>query len=70
MPLTYTNRCRQTHYFRAVETAKGGTRYYIVKSLQYPDLIDELPDGFEIHEQPYEGRFICGKSTTTIFVSS
>ncbi|MBX2891157.1 MAG: hypothetical protein KF734_09545 [Saprospiraceae bacterium] len=61
MPLTYTNRRREAHYFRAVETAKGGTRYYIVKSLEYPDLIDELPDGFEIREQPYEGRVVLRK---------
>lgn len=61
VPLTYTNRCSENYYFRAVETAKGGKRYYIVKSLEYPDLIDELPEGFEIHEQPSEGRVVLRK---------
>ncbi len=54
MPLAHTNRRREAHYFRAVETAKGGTRYYSVKSPEYPDLIDELPGGFEIHERQQE----------------
>lgn len=66
MPLTYTNRRREAYYFRAVETAKGGTRYYIVKSPEYPDLIDELPVGFEIHEQPYEGRVVLRKKVPVL----
>lgn len=47
MPLTYTNRRRDIHYFRAAQTAKGDTRYYIVKSAEYPDLIDKVSEGFE-----------------------
>lgn len=66
MPLTHTNRRREAHYFRAVETAKGGTRYYIVKSPEYSDLIDELPEGFEIHEQPYEGRVVLRKKVPVL----
>lgn len=66
MPLTYTNRYNQPHYFRAVQTAKGGIRYYIVKSLEYPDLIDEVPDGFEIHEHPYEARVVLRKKVPVL----
>ncbi len=66
MPLTYTNRRNQSHYFRAVETAKGGTRYYIVKSDQFPDLIEEVPRGFEIHEQPAEARVVLRKVVPTL----
>lgn len=61
MPLTYTNRCGKIHYFRAAKTAKGGTRYYITKSDKFPDLIDTIPEGFEIKEDPYEGQVIIRK---------
>ena len=60
-PLTYTNRCGKTHYFRTAQTSKGGIRYYITKSDNFPDLIDALPNGFEIYEDPYEGRVIFRK---------
>ena len=61
MFLSYTNRLGKTHFFRAATTAKGGIRYYITKSDNFPDLIDALPDGFEIYEDPYEGRVIFRK---------
>ena len=47
-PLTYINRCGKSHYFRTAQTAKGGIRYYITKSDNFPDLIDAIPNGFEI----------------------
>jgi hypothetical protein len=56
MLLTYINRLGKTHFFRAATTAKGGTRYYITKSDKFPDLIQTLPDGFEIYEDPHDGR--------------
>jgi hypothetical protein len=62
-PLKYTNRKKDDHYFRAVTTAKGGTRYYITKNNleKYDDLLTEMPSGFEIVETPEEGRVIFRK---------
>ncbi|RYU93676.1 hypothetical protein [Emticicia agri] len=62
IPYKYTNRKDEDHYFRAVETAKGKVRYYIVKNkIGYTDLIEEVPNGFEVVELPEEGRVIIRK---------
>lgn len=61
MPLHHTNRYGETHYFRAVTAAKGGTRYYITKDPNAADLIDDLPAGFEVYEQPYDARVVFRK---------
>ena len=68
--LNYTNRSGKIHYFRAAKTAKGGTRYYITKSDNFPDLIDVLPKGFEIYEDPYEGRVILRKTVPCLVTQS
>lgn len=68
-PLTYINRCGKTHYFRTALTAKGGIRYYITKSDNFPDLIDAVPHGFEIYEDPYEGRVIFRKIVSCLITS-
>ncbi len=47
MSITYTNRFGKIHFFRAATTAKGGIRYYITKSDNFPDLIDTIPEGFD-----------------------
>jgi hypothetical protein len=62
-PYKYTNRKDEDHYIRATETAKGGTRYYIVKNNpeKYKDLIEDIPNGFEVVETPEEGRVIFRK---------
>ena len=62
-PFKYTNRKDEDHYIRATETAKGGTRYYIVKNNpeKYKDLIEDIPNGFEVVETPEEGRVILRK---------
>ena len=62
-PFKYTNRKDEDHYIRAAETAKGGTRYYIVKNNpeKYKDLIEDIPNGFEVVETPEEGRVIFRK---------
>lgn len=61
MPLSYTNRKEQTHYFKTALTKKGNIRYYVVKSPDFSDLIDEVPRGFEIKEHPYDGRVVLRK---------
>ena len=62
-PYKYTNRKDEDHYIRAAETAKGGTRYYIVKNNpeKYKDLIEDIPNGFEVVETPEDGRVIFRK---------
>ncbi len=62
-PFKYTNRKGEDHYIRATETAKGGIRYYIVKNSpeKYKDLIEEVPNDFEVVETPEEARVIFRK---------
>ena len=61
MPYAYTNRHGKTHYFRAVETKSGRYRYYVTTSDEYPNLIEEIPPGFEIAELPEEARVVIRK---------
>lgn len=59
--LSYTNRQGETVYIRAATTHKGGTRYYITKDINAPDLLEEMPSGFEFYEQPEEARIVFRK---------
>ncbi len=61
MPYSYTNRQSKTHYFRAVQTKKGSYRYYVTQSEEYPDLIEEVPKGFEVTELPEEAKVVIRK---------
>jgi|GEM_PF-724219 len=61
MPYTYTNRQGKTYYIRAAETKKGGVRYYLTASADFPDLIDEVPTGFEVAELPEDARVVIRK---------
>lgn len=61
MPYSYTNRQGKTHYFRAVETKTGKYRYYVTQSEEYPDLIEEVPRGFEVAELPEEAKVVIRK---------
>jgi len=61
MPYSYTNRHGKTHYFRAVETKTGKHRYYVTTSDEYPNLIEEVPQGFEVTELPEEAKVVIRK---------
>lgn len=61
MPYSYTNRHGKTHYFRAAETKRGNLRYYVTTSLDFPGLIEEIPRGFEVVEQPEDARVVIRK---------
>lgn len=65
MAFTYTNRQGDKHYFKKTATKKGGYRYYITKKEDDIDLIDEVPDGFEVTELPYEGKVVIRKIIPT-----
>jgi len=56
MTFSYTNRQGDTYYFKAIQTAKGGTRYYLTKNAHAEDLIEEVPRGFEVLETIDEAR--------------
>jgi hypothetical protein len=52
MPYSYTNRHAKVHYFREVETKNGKSRYYVTTSKDYPNLIEDVPSGYEVAELP------------------
>lgn len=61
MPFSYTNRQGKTHYFRAVPTKSGKYRYYVTTSDEYPNLIENIPNGFEVTELPEEAKVVIRK---------
>ena len=61
MLYSYTNRHGKIHYFRAVETKTGKFRYYVTTSDEYPNLIENLPNGYEVIELPEDAKVIIRK---------
>ena len=61
MPYSYTNRHGKTHYFRAVPTKYGKFRYYVTTSPDNPNLIEKVPEGFEVVESPQEAKVVIRK---------
>jgi len=61
MPYSYTNRQGKTHFFRAVPTKSGKYRYYVTTSDEYPNLIEDIPNGFEVAELPEEAKVVIRK---------
>ena len=61
MPYSYTNRQGKVHYFKQAETKKGGYRYYVTTSNKFPDLIDEVPNDYEVTELPEDAKVIIRK---------
>jgi hypothetical protein len=60
MAVSYTNRRGEVHYFKAVKTKKGAYRYYVVKKKE-GDLLDAIPEQFEIYEHPEEAKVVIRK---------
>ena len=68
MPISYENRKGQLHFVKAVKTKKGGTRYYIVKNINKvrpEELLEEIPQGFEFYEFPFDGLVSFRKKLKT-----
>ena len=61
MPYSYTNRQGKTYYFRALETKSGKYRYYITTSNNASNLIEDVPEGFEVVELPKEAQVVIRK---------
>ena len=51
MPVTYVNRYRDTYYLHVGTTKTGKPRYWLAKSAE-GDLVDAMPEGFEVYENP------------------
>ncbi|WP_375559476.1 hypothetical protein ACE193_17300 [Bernardetia sp. OM2101] len=66
MPYSYTNRQGKVHYFKQVETKKGGYRYYVTTSDKFPDLIEAVPLDYEIAELPEDARVVIRKKKPVI----
>ena len=51
MPVTHVNRKRDTYYLHSGTTKKGKHRYWFAKSTE-GDLVESIPEGYEIYENP------------------
>ena len=51
MPVTHINRKRDTYYLHAGKTKVGNPRYWFSKSTE-GDLVDAIPKGYEVYENP------------------
>ncbi|MEM6298366.1 MAG: hypothetical protein AAF740_06730 [Bacteroidota bacterium] len=61
MPYSYKNRRGKVHYFRSAETKRGNLRYYVTTSDNYPNLIENVPYGYEVAELPEDARVVIRK---------
>jgi hypothetical protein len=51
MPVTHVNRKRDTYYLHAGKTKAGKPRYWFAKSTD-GDLVEVIPEGYEVYENP------------------
>ena len=51
MPVTHVNRYRHTYYLHVGKTKTGKPRYWLAKNSE-GDLVDTMPEGFEVYENP------------------
>jgi hypothetical protein len=51
MPVTHVNRKRDTYYLHAGQTKAGNPRYWFSKSTE-GDLVETIPEGYEVYENP------------------
>jgi hypothetical protein len=51
MPVTHVNRKRDTYYLHAGTTKTGKPRYWFAKSAE-GGLVDSIPEGYEVYENP------------------
>ncbi len=51
MPVTHVNRKRDTYYLHAGTTKTGKPKYWFSKSAE-GDLVEAIPEGYEVYENP------------------
>ncbi|MFO7661729.1 MAG: hypothetical protein R6X18_03960 [Chloroflexota bacterium] len=52
MTVTYTNRRGKTYYLHQGQTSKGNPKYHFAQHQEGGDLVDQIPAGHEIYENP------------------
>jgi len=57
MPVTHVNRKRDTYYLHVGKTKDGETRYWFSKVIE-GDLVESMPEGFEVHEDHHAHVFL------------
>ncbi|NEZ54163.1 hypothetical protein [Adonisia turfae] len=57
MTITYTNRSLQTYYLHQGTTKTGKPKYFFSKKYE-GNLVEQIPDGFEIYENPNAQVFL------------
>ena len=57
MTITYTNRSLQTYYLHQGTTKTGKPKYFFSKKSE-GNLVEQIPDGFEIYENPNAQVFL------------
>ena len=57
MTITYTNRSLQTYYLHQGTTKTGKPKYFFSKKSE-GNLVEQIPDGFEIYENPHTQVFL------------
>jgi len=60
MPVTYTNRRGKTYYLHKGKTKTGKSKYHF-SFKNKGELVDEVPDGYEIYEHPPNGQVLLRK---------
>ena len=57
MPVTHTNRRGQTYYLHAGTTRTGKPRYWFSTKAE-GELVDPIPEGHEVYENPDAQGFL------------
>ena len=57
MAIEYVNRCRKKHYLHQGQTKTGKPKYYFSQKSE-GNLVDTIPDGYEIYEHPNAQVFL------------
>ena len=65
MTVQYTNQSRQTYYLHKKSTKRGNLRYYFSKD-NVENLVEKIPESFEIYENPNGQVFLRKKNKSFI----
>ncbi len=62
MPVEYTNRKGNVYYLHAGKTPKGKPKFFFSKDAE-GEIVEALPEGYEVYESPEGGLVYLRKST-------
>ncbi|MEO1714055.1 MAG: hypothetical protein AAFU60_12050 [Bacteroidota bacterium] len=60
-PFQYTSRREKTYYIRAIPNRNGTLRYSLTQKADAPNLLAEVPAGFEVVEYPFQAKVVIRK---------